>query len=185
MTRHLLLTGLPGVGKTTVITQLSHALANFHPDGFFTREIRENGIRKGFELITLDGRHQLLSHVTFPGPSRVGKYGVDLKGLEKLLDTIDLRHSPSRLVILDEIGKMECLSQRFIQEVKALLDSSKMVIATVALKAEGFPATIRSRPDCQLIHVTLQNRSNLAGTLAPRISTMLSSNKKSSEASFT
>lgn len=169
MTKHLLLTGLPGVGKTTVIKQLAESLTAFHPDGFFTREVRENGIRTGFELITLDGRHQLLSHVSFPGPFRVGKYGVDLKSLEKLLETIDLRHSPSRLVILDEIGKMECLSQRFIQEVQALLDSSKIMIATVALKAGGFPATIRSRPDCQLMHVTLQNRATLAGTLAPRI----------------
>jgi nucleoside-triphosphatase len=177
--RHLLLTGIPGVGKTTVITQLSRALADFHPNGFFTQEIRdEKGVRKGFELITLDGRHQLLSHVTFLGPSRVGKYGVDLAGLEKLLETIDLRHSPSRVVILDEIGKMECLSQRFIQEVEALLDSSKMVIATVALKAGGFPAKVKSRPDCQVVNVTLQNRSTLAGTLVPVIQTIFSSHKK-------
>jgi nucleoside-triphosphatase THEP1 len=47
---------------------------------------------------------------------------VDPAGFEKLLEAIDLRHSPSRMVILDEIGKMECLSQRFIQEVEALLD---------------------------------------------------------------
>jgi nucleoside-triphosphatase THEP1 len=55
--RHLLLTGPSGVGKTTVMTQLAHALTDNHPDGFFTREIRENGIRKGFDLVTLDERH--------------------------------------------------------------------------------------------------------------------------------
>jgi nucleoside-triphosphatase len=176
------MTGLPGVGKTTVITQLSHALTDYHPDGFFTREIRENGIRKGFELVTLDEHHQLLSHVTLPGRFRVGRYGVDLAGFEKLLETIDLRHSPSRVVILDEIGKMECLSRRFIQEVEALLDSSKMVIATVALKGGGFPAKVKSRPDCQMVNVTLQNRSTLAGTLVPEIKTILSSHKKGPDA---
>jgi nucleoside-triphosphatase len=180
--RHLLLTGLPGVGKTTIMTQLSHALANYHPDGFFTLEIREDGIRKGFELVTFDGRLQLLSHVTLPGPFRVGRYGVDVAGFEKLLGTIDLRFSPSRVVMLDEIGKMECLSQRFIQEVEALLDSSKMVIATVALKGGGFPAKVKNRPDCQVVNVTLQNRSTLAGTLIPEISTMLSSHKKGPDA---
>jgi len=176
--RHLLLTGLPGVGKTTVMTQLSHALTAYHPDGFFTREIRENEIRKGFEVVTLDGHHQLLSHVTLPGPFRVGRYGVDLAGFEKLLETIDLRHSPSRVVILDGIGKMECLSQRFIQEVEALLDSSKMLTATVALKGEGFPTKVKSRTDCHLANVTFQNRSTLAVTLVPAIKTILTPDKE-------
>lgn len=178
MIRHLLLTGLPGVGKTTVIKQLADSLTAYHPDGFFTKEIREDGIRKGFELITLDGRQQLLSHVNIPGPFRVGRYGVDLAGFEELLEAIDLRHSPSRVVILDEIGKMECLSQRFIQEVEALLDSSKMLIATVALKGEGFPAKVKNRPDCQVVRVSLNNRSTLPGTLLPEIATILSSHKE-------
>jgi nucleoside-triphosphatase len=178
MTRHILLTGLPGVGKTTVIKQLAHSLATHQPDGFFTQEIRENGIRKGFELVTLDDRRQLLSHVNIPGPHRVGRYGVDLVGFERLLETLDLRHSPSRVVILDEIGKMECLSQRFIEEVKALLDSPKMVIATVGLKGGSFPATVRNRPDCQVVTVTLSNRSTLSSMILPEITTILSSRKK-------
>ncbi|MDH4194628.1 MAG: nucleoside-triphosphatase [Nitrospirota bacterium] len=177
MIRHILLTGLPGVGKTTVIKQLADSLTAHHPEGFFTQEIREHGIRKGFELVTLDGRRQLLAHVNLPGPFRVGRYGVDLAGFEKLLKTIDLPHSPSGVVILDEIGKMECLSQRFMQEVEALLASSKIVIATVALKGEGFPAKVKHRPDCLVVTVTLHNRSTLADTLLPEIATILSSHK--------
>ncbi len=178
MIRHILLTGLPGVGKTTVIRQVADSLASYHPDGFFTQEIRDDtGVRKGFELVTLDGRRQLLAHVTIPGNFRVGRYGVDLAGFEKLLKTIDLRHSTSRVVILDEIGKMECLSQRFIQEVEALLDSSKMLIATVGLKAGGFPAKVKNRPDCRMVTVNLNNRSTLAATLLPEIATILSSHK--------
>ena len=170
---HFLLTGLPGVGKTTVIKQLADSLTAYHPDGFVTQEIREHGIRKGFELITLDGQHQLLSHINIPGPHRIGKYGVDLAGFEALLTTLNLSHSPSRVVILDEIGKMECLSQRFIQEVNTLLDSSKLVIATVALKGGGFPAKVKSREDCRVVTVTPSNRSTLAGSLLPEISSML------------
>jgi nucleoside-triphosphatase len=177
VTQHILLTGLPGVGKTTVIKQLADSLTPYHPDGFFTQEIRENGIRKGFELVTFDGRRQLLSHVNIPGPHRVGRYGVDLAGFEKLLETLDLRHSPSQLVILDEIGKMECLSPRFIQEVEALLDSTKMLIATVGLKGGGFPVNVRSRPDCQVVTVTLSNRSTFASTLLRGISNILVSAK--------
>jgi nucleoside-triphosphatase THEP1 len=72
---------------------------------------------------------------------------------------------------------MECLSRRFIQEVEALLDSSKMVIATVALRGGGFPASVKSRPDCQVVTVSLNNRSTLSDTLFPEISTILSSVK--------
>jgi len=156
---------------------LAHSLAIHQPDGFLTQEIREGGIRKGFELVTFDGRRQVLSHVNIPGPHRVGRYGVDLAGFEILLENLDLRHAPSHLVILDEIGKMECLSPRFIQEVGALLDSSKMVIATVGLKGGGFPATVRSRQGCQVVTVTLSNRSTLANTLLPGISNILVSDK--------
>ncbi|MDH3769679.1 MAG: nucleoside-triphosphatase, partial [Nitrospirota bacterium] len=81
-------------------------------------------------------------------------------------------------VILDEIGKMECLSPRFIQEVEALLDSTKMLIATVGLKGGGFPGTVRSRPDCQVVTVTLSNRSTLSSMILPEITTILSSRKK-------
>jgi nucleoside-triphosphatase len=165
------------VGKTTVIKQLVDSLAPYHPDGFFTQEIREDGIRKGFELVTLNGRCQLLSHVNIPGPHRVGRYGVDLAGFEKLLETLDLRHSPSWVVMLDEIGKMECLSLRFIQEVETLLDSTKMVIATVGLKGGGFPATVKNRQDCQVVTVTLSNRSTLSSRLLPVISSILVSDK--------
>jgi len=60
---------------------------------------------------------------------------------------------------------------------EALLDSSKMVIATVALKGGNFPATVKSRPDSRVVTVPLSNSSTLADSLLPEISNMLAPDK--------
>lgn len=164
--RHILLTGAPGVGKTTLIRELATRLADYRPAGFYTEEIRVHGARTGFRIVSLDGRQQVLSHVDHRGPARIGRYGVDVAGLDRLLTDLALARSPSRVVIIDEIGKMECLSRRFVEEVKAVLDSSRMVIATIALKGDGFIHQVKQRPDCRVITVTRDNRNELADRLA-------------------
>jgi nucleoside-triphosphatase len=72
--RNLLITGLPGVGKTTLIKKLYEALKDFHPVGFYTEEMRGGGERKGFELVNLEGKREVLSHVDIESPYRVGRY---------------------------------------------------------------------------------------------------------------
>src|SRR5262249_55178021 len=79
----LLLTGRPGVGKTTVIRAVANRLPRSRLAGFVTEEIRVRGERRGFALVTLDGRRRVIAHVDREGP-RVGKYGVDVETLEAL-----------------------------------------------------------------------------------------------------
>lgn len=159
--RHVLVTGLLGVGKTTLIQRVAQELSGYHPAGFYTEELRVEGIRKGFRLMSLDGRQQILSHVGHRSPHRVGRYGVDVAGFERLLRELDLCHAASAFVVVDEIGRMECLSQGFRKEVTMLLDSSKNVLATIALKGNGFIQSIKRRPDCRLVTVTVENRDYL------------------------
>ncbi len=171
---HILITGTPGVGKTTLIRQLAKGLAKYDPAGFYTEEIRDaQGTREGFRLVTLCGRRLVLSHIHHPGPFRVSRYGVDVPGFEQLLAELDLRHVHSRLIVIDEIGKMECFSRRFIEEVTALLNSPKMLIATIALKGEGFIRQVKDRPDCRLIMVTRENRDRLLSELAAELESSL------------
>jgi nucleoside-triphosphatase THEP1 len=47
-TRHILITGVPGVGKTTLIKALCQDLASVNPVGFYTEEIRERVFGKVF-----------------------------------------------------------------------------------------------------------------------------------------
>jgi nucleoside-triphosphatase len=159
--KNILLTGLPGVGKTTLIRRLSEELKNKHPAGFYTEEIRERGVRKGFELISLDGKKGLLSHVDIKSPYRVGKYRVDVKGLEGFLDSIAFFAPQTKLIIIDEIGKMECLSPKFKKLIKEILDSEKIVIATIAFKGSGLIEEIKKRNDVKLFEITGKNRDPL------------------------
>jgi len=159
--KNLLITGLPGVGKTTLIQKLSDALKSFHPVGFYTEEIREGGERKGFELMSLGGKRGILSHTEIQSPYQVGQYKVDVKGFEDFLGSMAFFSPSTRLIIIDEIGKMECLSFRFQKVLKEILDSEKWVIATIALKGSGLIAEVKKRKDVQLFEITKKNRDSL------------------------
>lgn len=172
--KNILITGLPGIGKTTLIKKLSEELKDFHPVGFYTTEIRENGIRKGFELISLDGRRGLLSHINIKSHCRVGKYGIDVRGFEDFIDSIPFLNPETTLVIIDEIGKMECFSDKFIKLLKEIQDSEKLVIATIALKGGGLIADIKKRDDTWLFEITRSNRDSLLSEILKDIKAMLS-----------
>ena len=159
--KNLLITGLPGVGKTTLIKKLSEALQSFHPVGFYTQEIREGGVRKGFELMSLEGKSKLFSHKEIRSPHKVGQYKVDIKGFEDFLGSISFLDPFTRLIIIDEIGKMECLSLRFQKLLKEILDSEKWVIATIALKGSGLIPEVKERKDVKLFEITIKNRDSL------------------------
>ena len=149
------------MGKTTLIKNIAGALKDLRPVGFYTAEIREGGIRKGFELISLDGRKGLLSHTDIQSPQRVGKYKVDVKGFEDFLSSLPLLNPSTRLTIIDEIGKMECYSDQFKTLLKEILDSEKWVIATIALKGSGVIEEIKKRKDVKLFEITQRNRNSL------------------------
>jgi nucleoside-triphosphatase len=159
--KNLLITGLPGVGKTTLIKKLSEVLKSLHPVGFYTEEIREGSERKGFELISLEGKRGLLSHKDMKSPYKVSQYKVDIKSFDDFLGSISFFTPLTRLIIIDEIGKMECFSDQFKKLLKEILDSEKWVIATIALKGRGLISEVKERQDVKLFKITQKNRDSL------------------------
>jgi nucleoside-triphosphatase len=156
-----LLTGAPGVGKTTVLRRLAAALSGRRLGGFITDEIREDGERRGFRIRAFGGPERVMAHVGFAGPPRVGRYGVDVDALEEVAAAA-LRPDPATEVYLvDEIGKMECLSPVFVQAMRTLLESERRVVATIARRGTGFIAEVKRRSDAQLWEVSRQNRDAL------------------------
>lgn len=161
MKKNILITGVPGIGKTTLIRKILAQSADLNPVGFYTEEIREDGIRRGFSLIDTEGARNVLSHDEIRSPFKVGKYGVALSGFEQFLDRIPFDEPGRRLLVIDEIGKMECFSRKFRELVAVLLSSDRPVVATVAMKGAGLIADVKARTDVELIEITRDNRNNL------------------------
>ena len=171
--KNILITGAPGVGKTTLVKKIVAKLQALRPVGFYTGEIRAGGTRQGFTLTALDGRESILSHVEIKSPYRVGKYGVDVAGFEKFLDDLDFLNSQNYILVIDEIGKMECFSNKFKNLVRNVLDSDKIVIATIALKGGGFIGEIKKRTDIVVYEINLRNRDSLLAEIIKSIDTPL------------
>ena len=159
-----LLTGAPGIGKTTVLIRLAERLGNLRIAGFYTEEVREGGRRQGFRAVTFAGKTAMLAHVRTKSRHQVGRYGVDVSAFEKL--ALPELQRPADLVLIDEIGKMECFSASFIKAVERLLDSDAPVVATVALKGGGLIAEVKRRSDTEIIRVARDNRDRLPAQLA-------------------
>ena len=159
--KNILVTGRPGSGKTTLLRRVAEELKPLHPAGFFTSEIREAHSRKGFELRSLDGKAGLLAHVDITTPYRVGKYKVDVKRFEAFLGTISFLEPSASLIIIDEIGKMECFSNLFKHLVRQVLDSDKVMLASITLKGDSFIERIKEREDVLLVELVESRRESL------------------------
>jgi nucleoside-triphosphatase len=167
---HILITGAPGAGKTTLFRRLVDELQHLNPVGFYTSEIRKGGARQGFSLCGLDGRTGVLAHVEFRTGFRVGKYGVDVNGFENFLNGLSLLDPQAGPFMIDEIGKMECLSNRFSETVKVILDAEKQLIATIAQKGGGLIADLKNRSGAQLFTLTRENQDALFGQIVSVLS---------------
>ena len=171
----ILVTGTPGVGKTTIARAVADGLRDLRPAGFITGEIREGGRRRGFSLEGLDGRRAVLAHEEFPGPHRVGRYGVDVEAFEGFLGGTDFFSPSSGLTVIDEIGKMECFSERFAALVERLMEGDRPLVATVALRGGGLIGAVKRRQNVRVIVADRKNRDRLPRELAEEVRACLTS----------
>jgi nucleoside-triphosphatase THEP1 len=163
--KNILITGPPRSGKSTLIEKLVNRTSR-PVTGFFTREIREKGRRVGFSVITLDGKEGILAHENTKSPLKVGKYGVRIQDLDQIAVPAMIPSSPDEIVIIDEIGKMECLSTLFRETLIRTLDSDSPVIGSIALRGGPFIEEIKKRNDVTVIAISEKNRDTLADELS-------------------
>ncbi len=161
MPKNVMLTGPPGVGKTSIIKRLLKDLNALIVHGFYKESIIENNICKGFRIITTDFREQILAHHYIVGPNRVGEYGVNVEGFEKLVLPVLTLNRGTELFLIDEIGRMECLSNLFCQQITRILDSDYPLIATLSTGSIPAIPELKERSDVVFIQVTYRNRNSL------------------------
>lgn len=129
--------------------------------GFYTEEIRVAGERQGFRAVTLDGRERDMARVDFRSSQRVGRYGVDVAVIDEVAKLTLIVDPAVDVYLVDEIGKMECLSPGFTEAMRGLLESTAPVVATIAQKGGGFVAEVKQRNDAEVFQVTRGNRDEL------------------------
>jgi len=171
--RAFLITGHPGCGKTTLVRRLVDELG-VAAGGFYTQEIRTRGRREGFGLTTLDGETATLASVHIAGGPRVARYGVNTAAMDDVATpAIERAIADARLIVIDEIGKMELLSNRFRQAVLAALECGKPVLATVMLAAHPWADALKRRPEVSLLVLTEANRTQVAAHLLAELRAFL------------
>ena len=151
--KNWLITGPPRCGKTTLIKRVSREPGvDQLVGGFITEEIRREGERIGFEIITYpEGNRGLLARKGLRSSYRLGRYGICLEDLEDIGCTaIEKAVSSEKIVVVDEIGKMELFSQKFKDILLEALDSSQPVLATIMERGHEFADRIKRRKDVHL-----------------------------------
>lgn len=165
--KNIFLTGAPSSGKTSVIKKVISKLT-LPATGFYTEEERQGDRRVGFMMKTLDGKEGHLAHGDIMSDFKIRRYGVSVHNIDSIA-VPSIVPVENNVIILDEIGKMECFSEIFKDAALNALDSPNIVIGTITLGGHDFIQSVKNRDDIEITEVTLQNRDSLPELLLSKL----------------
>lgn len=161
MTKNVFITGIPGVGKTTLLKKLAQDLSMLVIKGFHKEKIVEEDSIRGYRVVSFDYQEQILGHVFIEGPNKIAGFGVNVEGFEKfILPQLENLNNVD-LFIFDEIGKMECLSLSFCKRLQKILDCKIPVIATYSHHSTFKFKDLKKRKDTTFLQMTSKNRDDI------------------------
>jgi nucleoside-triphosphatase len=73
------------------------------------------------------------------------------------------------VVVVDELGKMELASDRFVAAFARLLERRVPSFATVHVFRHPFTDRLKRRPDVEVVQLTRANHDRLPGELTARL----------------
>lgn len=160
------ITGLPKAGKTQALIKVIEMLEEdqMTVGGMITEPIIENNRRVGFYVMDWGSKEKgILAHVNLESKVAVGRYKVDIDALENVgVKAIDSAAVNNDIIIIDEVGRMEVESEKFVEAVKTALDVDKPLILTLHKKSRNpLLQDIRRRDDVRILEVTPINRNLL------------------------
>jgi nucleoside-triphosphatase len=164
----LLLTGSPGVGKSTVLMRT----VGYVVSGMLSCEVRSCGARVGFEILDLGSdRRGWLAHLNQKSGPRVGRYCVNMQDLNNIgAEAITRAAEHSDVVAIDEIGPMELYSEKFKEAVRKAVKSNKVIVGIVHWKAKDtLLDEVKKREDAETIIVTEENRNKLHEAILEKV----------------
>ena len=162
------ITGMPSVGKTKTLIKIIEKIekSGYKIEGMITEPIIAKKKRVGFYIMDWQTKDkEVFAHVNIDGKDKVGKYGVDIDALERVgVPAIEkaVEDEEINIIIIDEIGKMEMLSEKFCEVVIDALDSDKPIMVTLHKKSRSpLLQDVRRRDDIRILEVTPVNRNLL------------------------
>ena len=170
----ILLTAQPKTGKTTALMKIINLLGKENCRGFYTEEIIENGERVGFSIATLSGKVGTLSHVRSESKERISRYGVNVdefenicvRELEEAIEDTDTKY-----IIIDEIGPMEVLSERYRNLLMQLLTSDKPVIGAIFKNPHEWLDEFKKNDNVNIVELTMENRDSIPYDIVKMVTT--------------
>lgn len=171
MKRVLVITGSPGIGKTTTLIKTVAILKKngYTVGGMISREVRKEGIRIGFEILDLTSEKRgWLAHVNQKIGPAVGKYRVNLQDLEFIgVQAILKAVENCDVIVIDEIGPMELYSEKFRETARKALKSFKTIVVVVHWKSKDrLIEEAKAMKTAKIFTVNLENRELLSQKIA-------------------
>lgn len=160
------ITGVPHVGKTQALLKIIRLLEedDIVVGGMITESIIKGGDRVGFYVMDwMTKEKAVMAHKDIDSKIRVSSYGVDIEALESVgVKAIEKATDEADVIVIDEVGKMEVESKRFVSAVNRALETTKPIILTLHKKSRNpLLQDIRRRNDVRLLEVTQINRDFL------------------------
>lgn len=159
------ITGLPQAGKTQTLIKVIEMLESegLKVGGMITEPMDESR-RSGFYVIDWSNKEKgILASTDIKSKFTVGKFGIDLSVLEDIgVGALMKACEESDVIVIDEVGKIEVESEKFVNAVKFCLDVEKPMLITLHKKSRNpLLQDIRRRDDVRILEVTPINRNLL------------------------
>ena len=181
-TKMILLTGKPKSGKSRMLDKLRRSLSKqrkIRMNGIISSELQFKKQRIGIKMKDIKKKSEILMAVkTFKNnkynmkSKQFGSYCVDVNALENVALPVFDDLKGCNLLIIDEIGKMELLSNKFKKKIKTLFSTEqKFIILAIVPISNDVPLVedLKKRSDTELIELSENNREGVYRKIRKRI----------------